>query len=305
MSRILRAPSVIIASNPDTALMDGLWLLKTRGILSDSRNGRVLVSPAPVITTYPDPSRRVIFSAKRDANPFFHLYEACWMLAGYHDSESVARFASVMAGFADNGQLWGAYGWRWRSFFEFDQLQELIDVLRRDATTRRAVLTMWSPNGDLIPNPEASGSGIWASKDVPCNTHVYFDASKMGELDMTVCNRSNDIVWGAYGANVVHMSVLHEFVAGATGLKLGHYHQVSNNYHLYPDRTDVQRLIELDVLDGADHSVKFVPDNRYRDTAIQPYDINLRSPGPLHWLAECEILASDPYGADVDRKSVV
>ena len=35
----------------------------------------------------------------------------------------------------------------------------------------------------------------------------------MVKLCMTVCNRSNDMLWGAYGANVVHMSMLQEFVA--------------------------------------------------------------------------------------------
>lgn len=301
MSRLLRAPRTIIATSPDDALMDGLWALKTSGIQSDSRNGPVLVAPSPVITTYPDPRRRVMFSALRDANPFFHLYEACWMLAGKKDSASVARFASVMAGFAEDGQLWGAYGWRWRSFFEFDQLQEIIDVLRRDPTTRRAVLTMWSPNGDLIAKPDATGSGIWASKDVPCNTHVYFDASKMGELDMTVCNRSNDIVWGAYGANVVHMSMLHEFVAAAAGLELGHYHQVSNNYHIYTDRPDVQRLLSIeDRVEGEDHDrykVLFRPDHRYHtDVTVYPINTGLDKPmDTMYWLAECEALADDPY----------
>lgn len=307
MSRLLRAPRLIIAANPDTALMDGLWLLKTQGLPAESRNGPVLVAPAPVITTYADPRRRVMFSAMRDANPFFHLYEACWMLAGRKDAESVARFASQMAGFAEDGQLWGAYGWRWRSFFEFDQLQEIIDVLRRDHTTRRAVLTMWSPNGDLIPKPDTAGSGIWASKDVPCNTHVYFDASKNGELDMTVSNRSNDIVWGAYGANVVHMSVLHEFVAAAAGLELGHYHQISNNYHMYTDRPDVQRLFYTNLdhpVYGEDpvRKVLFTPDNRYLDRAVKPFSLTenqeLGEFDAMYWLGECEALVDDPYASN-------
>lgn len=298
MSRLLRAPRVIVAPNPDTALMDGLWLLKTSGLRASSRNGSVLVAPAPVITSYPDPRQRVIFSGLRDANPFFHLYEACWMLAGRFDSASVARFASQMESFAEDGQLWGAYGWRWRSFFEFDQLHEIIDVLRHDRSTRRAVLTMWAPSGDLIPKPDAAGSGIWASKDVPCNTHVYFDASKNGELDMTVCNRSNDIVWGAYGANVVHMSYLHEFVAAAAGLELGHYHQVSNNYHLYTDRPDVQRLLRDESTDDEPNrwQVLFKPDNRYLH-GVKPFQlVDERGFDPMHWLGDCEELVNDPYG---------
>ena len=50
---------------------------------------------------------------------------------------------------------------------------------------------------------------------------------------MTVCNRSNDMIWGCYGANAVHFSVLQEFLSIAVGLPLGVYRQFSNNLHFY------------------------------------------------------------------------
>jgi Thymidylate synthase len=233
----------INAHDPDHALLSGLHWLKACGVALPSRNGQVLKAPGPVITAYRNPRRRVSLSPLRDANPFFHLYEAAWMLGGRNDVASVAAYAKQMAAFSDDGTtLHGAYGYRWRKFFDADQLEILVDLLRRDPTTRRAVLTMWSPYGDLF-TPEGADGGLNA-KDVPCNTQVYFDASA-GALDMTVCNRSNDIVWGAYGANVVHMSYLHEFMSALTGLPLGTYYQFSNNYHLYSERPDVQRLLDV------------------------------------------------------------
>lgn len=69
-------------------------------------------------------------------------------------------------------------------------------------------------------------------KDVPCNTHAYFQVQD-GRLNMTVCNRSNDVVWGTYGANAVHFSILQEYVASMVGVGMGTYVQFSNNYHLY------------------------------------------------------------------------
>lgn len=230
----------LTASSPDDALRAGIDLLQKEGVVNESRNGAVLQMRAPVVTIYPNPRSRVSFCPIRDANPFFHLFESIWMLAGKNDVASVSRFASQMSAFSDDGEtLHGAYGYRWRHFFDFDQLEVIIDLLRRDPKTRRAVLTMWAPYGDLIAAEGADG-GITA-KDVPCNTQVYFDAT-CGKLNMTVTNRSNDIVWGAYGANVVHMSYLHEFVATLTGLPLGTYYQFSNNYHAYVDRPDVQKL---------------------------------------------------------------
>lgn len=290
--------ATLTANNPNDALETALWRLKVDGIVNDSRNGRVLQMPGPVATTYLEPCNRVVFSALRDANPFFHLYEALWMLAGRNDAASVSRYAKQMDTFAENGQLWGAYGWRWRSFFTFDQLPQIIALLRADSKTRRAVLTMWSPIGDLVPVVGGEG-GVMSSKDVPCNTHVYFSAVH-GRLDMTVCNRSNDIIWGAYGANVVHMSILHEFVALAVGLPVGLYHQFSNNFHIYPDRPDVQRLIDTTGEQGA-WCVRYSADDRYREVTGMGLTLPLRTPPLLAegenwqaWLRECEVFVESP-----------
>lgn len=287
----------IIANNPNEALETGLWHLKTAGVVNDSRNGRVVQAQGPVLTTYLYPRERVMFSALRDANPFFHLYEALWMLAGRKDAASVSRFAKQMESFADgDGQLWGAYGWRWRYFFGFDQLGQILALLKADPKTRRAVLSMWSAVGDLVS--VAGGDGGMASKDVPCNTHVYFDMTQ-GSLDMTVCNRSNDIVWGAYGANIVHMSILQEFVACAVGVPVGVYNQFSNNFHAYIDRPDVQRLIDTaSSTKQAGWTVAYVADDRYSRLS-KP--VGLMPEGNAHWgdwLAECEALVDYPYSED-------
>jgi hypothetical protein len=57
-----------------------------------------------------------------------------------------------------------------------------------------------------------------------------------------VCCRSNDIIWGAYGSNAVHFSVLQEYVAARTGFGVGTYHQFSNNYHAYVETLDKQQV---------------------------------------------------------------
>jgi hypothetical protein len=45
--------------------------------------------------------------------------------------------------------------------------------------------------------------------------------------------RSNDIIWGCYGANAVHMSMLHEYLAGHIGVPVGVYTQISFDWHTY------------------------------------------------------------------------
>lgn len=285
-------PHAIVAHTPDEALQSGLWWLKVAGEMGGSRNGRVLVAPAPVITAYPRPDYRVMASPLRDANPFFHLFESLWMLAGLNDVAKVATYAKQMEAFADDGLLWGAYGFRWRHFFSFDQLKEIIRLLKRDPTTRRAVLTMWSPSGDLVTS---EGVGGISSKDVPCNTHIYFDGTR-GVLNMTVSNRSNDAVWGAYGANLVHMSVLHEFVACAAGLPLGTYYQFSNNFHIYPDRPDVRRLMGTEGDDRNQWAVHFQQDQGIYGAGLEPYPLMSVGGNWEMWLHECEEFVENPLG---------
>lgn len=226
---------VIYAHNPDDALAKGIELLKAHGALEDSRVGPVLVAPTPVATVYPQPRKRVSISAARDANPFFHLAEALWMLNGRNDSAFLEYFVPRFKEFSDDGRtLNGAYGYRWRNHFDYDQLEEIAKELIKNPGTRRAVLSMWDGHDDFR-------SAVAGSKDVPCNTHAYF--RRRGDaLDLTVLCRSNDIIWGAYGANVVHFSFLLEFMAATVGVRVGTYTQVSNNYHAYIERPDTKRL---------------------------------------------------------------
>lgn len=220
---------VLNARNVNDALVRGLALIRERGVPRDSRNGPVMVLDQPVTTRYERPRERVLGWPWRDANPFFHLYEALWMLSGARDVNSVAIYVKRMRQFSDDGlTLHGAYGYRWRHhFFDenghgVDQLWQVVGGLRANQGCRRQVVQMWDPGADL------GGTG----KDLPCNLTVNFQVVN-GVLDMYVFSRSNDIIWGAYGANAVHFSLLQEYVAGLAGFPVGAYEQVSCNWHAY------------------------------------------------------------------------
>lgn len=232
----------ITAQNVNTAVAQALPYLIKEGEREESRNGTVLVAPEPVCTVYMQPLERVLFSPIRDANPFFHLMESLWMLAGRNDVTFPAFFNKRFSEYSDDGYIvHGAYGYRWRVLFGMDQLAHLADELTNKPTSRRAVLQMWNALGDLTPvqvkayesNEDILVGGI-ASKDVPCNTHAYFDV-RHGKLNMTVLCRSNDVVWGAYGANAVHFSMLLEYMAAMIGVQVGIYRQFSNNFHMYTE----------------------------------------------------------------------
>jgi thymidylate synthase len=223
----------IVVANVNYALDKALWWLRTAGLEEDSRNGKVVVSPGPVATTYLHPRERVLFNPSRDANPFFHFFEALWMLAGRNDVDFLAQFNSRIATYSDDGKvLAGAYGFRWLQHFNIDQLQRVEGMLKKDPNTRRAVVSMWDPTMDL-GHP---------GNDRPCNTHIYFNV-RNDALSMMVCCRSNDMIWGAYGSNVVHFSFLQEYLAGRLGLSVGVYTQMSFNAHVYTEICDVKNTI--------------------------------------------------------------
>lgn len=242
------------------SLIGGISSGRIETVSQPSRDGDVLMVQFPMVVTYHDPTRRVLINRERDCNPFFHVYEALWMLAGRNELEPLEYFVSTFGRFSDNGEtLNGAYGYRWRSadggmiemetdigvFSEsqkVDQLGILIDHLKANPDSRRAVLQMWTVKDDLLK----IGDPVAYSKDVCCNLSACFLVrSVAGEkyLDMTVFNRSNDIVWGMLGANVVHFSFLQEYLATAIGVRVGVYHQITNNAHVYSDRWEPEKYL--------------------------------------------------------------
>lgn len=233
-----------------------LFLDPTRCSQTDSRNGPVITADCPVATVTLQPLRRVLFSPLRKANPFFHLMESLWMLSGRNDLQWLTQYNKRMAEYSDDGGKTqpGAYGFRWRLHFGYDQLDEIVDHLKASPNSRRAVLSMWdgwgvhqtasndfAMNGDLLSARD--------SADVPCNTHIYFRIRK-GVLDMTVCCRSNDVWWGAHGANAVHFSILQEYVAARLNVPVGTMTQVSNDYHVY---TNVVNGFPAKIADAENH----------------------------------------------------
>lgn len=228
--------STITSSCADEALAEGLCVFRYRDCTrEDSRNGPVIVAPGPVVTTHTNPARRVMYNPGRDANPAFHLIEAMWMLGGGRRAHIPALFNARFKEYAeeDTDVVHGAYGWRWRCHFGYDQIESIITELREKPASRQAVLAMWDPMADMRAN----------KRDIPCNTHIYFDL-RGGVLNMTVCCRSNDMLWGAFGANLVHMSMLQELIASAVGAPMGVYRQFSNNFHAYVNLPQFQFLME-------------------------------------------------------------
>jgi thymidylate synthase len=252
----------ILANNTPEAYVESYWTIKTWAKPEQSRAGPVLSIPQPVVLEIRRPYERVLFDVERNANPFFHVMETIWMLAGGNRVGFPARFNSTYVNYAEaDGVVHGAYGKRWRDHwkvpgtngrYSLDQIQLAIAFLKEDPSSRQVVLSMWDP-------PEDLGAKV---RDRPCNTHIYFRAHEGvsdRQLDMTVCNRSNDLLWGMLGANIVHMTYLHELVAHGAGMEMGTYRVFTNNLHVYTETDVYQNFSKGPVRQDPYHSIDTYP----------------------------------------------
>lgn len=290
---------VLRVRNVHEALPKALALLNWRGVRQPSRNGEVIRLSEPVATVYARPTERVECHAWRDSNPFFHFYESLWMLAGRRDIAPLTRYVARMASFSDDGVTQNAaYGFRWRCArlahrpieadayhpdvepAGRDQLSVIVDALRSDPGSRQQVLQIWDHALDLGTT----------TRDHACNLTATFQIQD-GKLDMVVFNRSNDVIWGCYGSNAVHFSMLLEYVARRVGAEVGTYTQVSVNWHAYVEQ------YEKMVRPALDHAAPFgagrgyVPSNPY--PGLQSHPLGDSSTDWAAWDVDCRRFVTD------------
>jgi len=213
---------VISDRNVPGAYCEAFWKMRVWAKEGMSRNGPVMEAKDVFLEIY-HPDERVLFDPVRLANPFFHMMEFIWMMSGSKDVAWIKQFNKNMESYAEeNGLIHGAYGHRWRNHFGVDQIIETHNLLKYDRGTRRAVIGMWDPEADLFMD----------FRDLPCNTHIYATIEDNG-LEFTVLNRSNDLIWGMLGANVVHMTMLQQILAESLGVPLASYKVFTKNLHIY------------------------------------------------------------------------
>jgi len=274
--------------NVHEALPHALRTLVADGSSNDSRNGPVLEYPTPVATTYSHPQERVGFWPLRDANPFFHFFESLWMLAGRNDVAFPQKFNNKFGQYSDDGVTFhGAYGYRWRNHFDHDQLKTIIGMLQVNPLSRRVVLQMWDAHTDLNRN----------SKDLPCNTQCYFWI-RDDKLNMTVSNRSNDIIYGCYGANAVHFSFLQEYLAQMIGVGIGRYIQFSNNWHCYTEFPVFAKVLPITDFDQYWENIE----NPYLNGEASAMDL---ISDPLCFDLDLEIFLAEPIFCDVRNNFIM
>jgi thymidylate synthase len=122
------------------------------------------------------------------------------------------------------GDLGRVYGVQWRDFGGVDQLQQLIDGIKKDPSGRRHILSAWNPvELDQMALP-------------PCHVLSQFDVTD-GYLSCQLYQRSCDMFLGV-PFNIASYSLLTHIIARECGLKVGDFVWTGGDCHIYTNHVD-------------------------------------------------------------------
>ena len=168
----------------------------------------------PLVTT-----KKVLFPAV--------VRELLWFLRGSTNiNDDLTQHTPIWDAWADpDGELGPIYGHQWRSWggdaehAGIDQLQQAIDTIRRDPTSRRIIVSAW--NVADLPR----------MKLPPCHAFFQFYVTN-GHLDLQLYQRSADLALGI-PFNIASYALLLQMVAQETGLVARHFVHTLGDAHIY------------------------------------------------------------------------
>ncbi|MCL6633302.1 MAG: thymidylate synthase [Alicyclobacillus herbarius] len=197
------------------------------------------------------------------------IHELLWFLRGdtniqyLHDHK-----VTIWDEWADeNGDLGPIYGKQWRSFRgangkTVDQIQWVIDEIKRNPNSRRLVVSAWNP-------PELDEMAL-----PPCHVLFQFYVAD-GKLSCQLYQRSGDTFLGV-PFNIASYALLTHMVAHVTGLGVGEFIHTLGDAHIYLNHVEQVKLqltrepLPLPKL-VLNPEVKSIFDFRYEDIQIVGY----------------------------------
>lgn len=178
----------------------------------------------------------------RDISIEYLFGELIWYFSRRNDLEFISKFSSFWNHLSDDEKTCNsAYGYLIFEKHGFDQLAKVIELLRHDPASRRAVINLNVPN-----------EGVIETKDEPCTISIQF-IIRNEKVNCTVCMRSNDI-WFGFPYDVVFFTELQRIVAEQLDLKLGIYTHFAGSLHMYDrDEKKIRKIVN----DPVPNPIKF------------------------------------------------
>lgn len=165
--------------------------------------------------------------------------EQVWFIAGTRKPADFLReYTKIWDSFTNPADVVTvAYGYRWRKHFGRDQLGALIDLLKREPSSRHGVIVTWDPAHD--------GLSLFKKKNIPCPYSFTVNIIG-GRLHLHNIVRSNDMVLG-FPSDVAGFALLQIILAQKLGVRPGVYSHSISNAHVYDNQYEaVKELISRD-----------------------------------------------------------
>jgi thymidylate synthase len=163
------------------------------------------------------------------------IYELLWFLRGETNVRWLQeRGVTIWDEWADAaGNLGRVYGAQWTDWRSGDgrsinQIDTVIDQIRRNPDSRRLIVTAWNPG-------EIEGMAL-----PPCHTLFQFFVQD-GELSCQLYQRSADLFLGV-PFNIASYALLTLMVAQVTGLKPGDFVHTFGDLHIYANHLEQVKL---------------------------------------------------------------
>ena len=161
------------------------------------------------------------------------VHELLWFLSGSTNIGYLKRNGvRIWNEWADKeGDLGPVYGSTWRHWNFYlhvktvDQIEALIDGIKKDPFSRRHIVTAWNPS-------ELSDMAL-----PPCHCFWQIYVHQNGEIDLQLYQRSADIFLGV-PFNIASYSLLLMMIAQVTGYRAGRFIHTMGDVHLYRNHVD-------------------------------------------------------------------
>jgi thymidylate synthase len=163
------------------------------------------------------------------------IYELLWFLKGdtnvHYLQEHGVRIWNEWA--REDGDLGPIYGYQWRSWPDYqgghiDQIQQIIDQLRRDPDSRRILVSAWNV------------AQLDQMALAPCHCLMQFYVAE-GRLSLQLYQRSADVFLGV-PFNIASYALLLMMIAQVTGLEVGDFVHTFGDVHIYRDHLEQVEL---------------------------------------------------------------
>ena len=163
----------------------------------------------------------------------------------------------------DTDDLGPVYGRQWRDFGGVDQIQTLIDMIRKSPDSRRLIVSAWNP-------PDVPQMAL-----PPCHT-MWQVRILGGKLHLQLYQRSADMFLGV-PFNIASYALLLVMLAHVTGYEPGDFIHSIGDAHIYSNHMDqVQTQLSRDLRPlptlRITRTVPSIFDFRYEDFEITGYD---------------------------------